>query len=120
MHRASALVEIIPKEDIVSPSSSRTAQKQAVKLRASPRNGSALRQISIQELEAANSVEKPWIAVRGKVYDMTKFVDKHPGGRDFLLLSVGRDVTSLYESLHTEKMTRVLKCVLQFCWELTF
>lgn len=113
MHRASALVEIIPKEEIVS--SSRIAQKQPVKLRSSTRNGSPLRQITIEELEAANSIEKPWIAVRGKVYDLTKFVDRHPGGRDFLLLSVGRDATALYESLHTEKMTRVLKYVHQFC-----
>jgi cytochrome b involved in lipid metabolism len=109
MHRASALVEIIPKEDITS--TSRIAQKNAVKLRGAARNGRTLREISIEELEAANSVEKPWVAVRGKVYDLTKFVDKHPGGRDFLLLSVGRDATSLYESLHSEKMTKVLKYV---------
>lgn len=118
MHRASALVEIVPKEDLVS--SSRIAQRQAVKIRGSTRNGRPLRQISIEELENANSVEKPWVAVRGKVYDLTKFVEKHPGGRDFLLLSVGRDATSLYESLHSEKMTKVLKCVYQFCWDPTF
>jgi cytochrome b involved in lipid metabolism len=36
-------------------------------------------------------------------------VDKHPGGSDFLLASVGRDATAMYESIHDEKNTAVLK-----------
>jgi cytochrome b involved in lipid metabolism len=70
-----------------------------------------LLEITIEEVEAANTAQKSWVAIRGKVYDLTKFVDKHPGGSDFLLASVGRDATAMYESIHEEKNTRVLKWV---------
>ncbi|OCK74382.1 hypothetical protein K432DRAFT_409910 [Lepidopterella palustris CBS 459.81] len=66
------------------------------------------RKITIKELEAANTARKPWAAVRGNVYDLTKFIDKHPGGKDFLLAAVGRDATALYESLHSDTNTKVL------------
>jgi cytochrome b involved in lipid metabolism len=109
MHRASALIEVIPKEGVItSPRhGKKLSDATAIKLRGAGR--AKPRDITIEELEAANTASKPWVAVRGKVYDLTKFVDKHPGGRDFLLLSVGRDATSLYESLHSDKNTKVLK-----------
>ncbi|KAK3742762.1 hypothetical protein QZH41_018975, partial [Actinostola sp. cb2023] len=34
------------------------------------------------------------------VYDVTKFIDRHPGGRDVLLMAAGRDVTMVFESYH--------------------
>lgn len=30
-----------------------------------------------------------WLIIHGKVYDITKFVDEHPGGFDILLSSTG-------------------------------
>jgi len=36
----------------------------------------------------------------GKVYDVTSWIPKHPGGADVLILSAGRDVTNLFESYH--------------------
>ena len=37
-----------------------------------------------------------------QVYDVTKFLDQHPGGRDQLLLGVGRDATLVFDSYHKE------------------
>ncbi|KIW04648.1 uncharacterized protein PV09_04393 [Verruconis gallopava] len=51
--------------------------------------------ITIEEVEAANTSKKPWVAIRGKVYDLTAFLNKHPGGSDFLLASIGRDATAI-------------------------
>jgi len=34
-----------------------------------------------------------WVAVDSKVYDVTSFINKHPGGSEFLLLHAGRDIT---------------------------
>eukprot|EP00160_Parvularia_atlantis_P015967 Unigene4834_Nuclearia_a/m.14782 Unigene4834_Nuclearia_a/g.14782 ORF Unigene4834_Nuclearia_a/g.14782 Unigene4834_Nuclearia_a/m.14782 type:complete len:441 (+) Unigene4834_Nuclearia_a:492-1814(+) len=48
-----------------------------------------------------------WIVVRGKVYDVTQWMHRHPGGRDVLLCAAGRDVTNVFDSYHqlaTEKM----------------
>ncbi|KAJ3166494.1 hypothetical protein HDU88_003363 [Geranomyces variabilis] len=67
--------------------------------------------ISNTELERHNSLKsRPYVAIRGSVYDITDFVDRHPGGRDIMLLSAGRDVTQVYETYHdiakTEKVLR--------------
>ena len=42
------------------------------------------------------------LAVRGSVYDLTAFADRHPGGRTMLLLAAGRDATELFESYHPD------------------
>jgi cytochrome b involved in lipid metabolism len=41
-----------------------------------------------------------WIIIHGKVYDVTEFIHKHPGGSEMMLLSAGRDCTDLFESYH--------------------
>lgn len=35
-----------------------------------------------------------------QVYDVSKFLDRHPGGKDILLMAAGRDVTAVFESYH--------------------
>jgi cytochrome-b5 reductase len=37
-----------------------------------------LRQITFEELESHNKKEDAWIGIHGKVYDVTKWLDKHP------------------------------------------
>lgn len=39
--------------------------------------------------------------IHGKTYDLTKFIDKHPGGADILLKTKGeKDITALFETYH--------------------
>ena len=38
--------------------------------------------------------------INEQVYDITDFLDKHPGGRELINLAVGRDATILFESYH--------------------
>ena len=35
-----------------------------------------------------------------QVYDVSSFVDHHPGGLDQILYRAGRDITQLFESYH--------------------
>lgn len=53
-----------------------------------------------EQVALHNTEESAWIAVDGKVYDVTDFVDRHPGGKEILLLAVGRDATDLFVSYH--------------------
>lgn len=53
-----------------------------------------------KQLAQHSSEESAWISVDGCVYDITNFVDKHPGGREILLLALGRDATDLFNSYH--------------------
>ena len=40
-----------------------------------------------------------WIVIKGKVYDLTNFIEKHPGG-DIIMDGAGGDCTPMWESYH--------------------
>lgn len=37
-----------------------------------------------------------WMALRGKVYDVTPYLDYHPGGRHTLMMAAGKDATKMF------------------------
>jgi Cytochrome b5-like Heme/Steroid binding domain len=48
--------------------------------------------------------------VHDKIYDLTEFVDRRPGGADWLELTKGVDITEQFEAHHiTEKAEQMLK-----------
>nr|XP_053632245.1 cytochrome b5-related protein-like isoform X1 [Cherax quadricarinatus] len=42
----------------------------------------------------------PYWRIHNKLYDLTDFIDKHPGGKDWLLATKGTDITEAFESAH--------------------
>ncbi|KAH7362802.1 oxidoreductase [Plectosphaerella cucumerina] len=42
-----------------------------------------------------------WIIIRGSAYDVTNFLDHHPGGRKVILDHAGRDATEAFEAVHS-------------------
>jgi cytochrome b5 len=36
-----------------------------------------------------------WIIVHGKVYDVTKFLDEHPGGFDIIITNTGKSISRI-------------------------
>ncbi|KAH9855954.1 glyoxylate dehydrogenase [Lenzites betulinus] len=61
---------------------------------------SNLRVITSSEVAAHASRESCWIIVHGKVYDVTDFLDEHPGGSKIILKYAGKDATEAYEPIH--------------------
>ena len=55
---------------------------------------------TVTEVRQHNHRDSLWIIHDGKVYDMTDFVERHPGGRDLLQDEGGGDVTGLLSSAH--------------------
>ncbi|KAF5534673.1 cytochrome b5-like heme steroid binding domain-containing protein [Fusarium mexicanum] len=53
--------------------------------------------ITVEELAEHGTLDKLWIAVHGRVYNLTAFSSDHPGGVDALEMSAGRDGTEAYE-----------------------
>ena len=56
------------------------------------------------ELAEHKSRASCWLAVHGKVYDVTPFLEEHPGGAGLLLKSSGGDATAAYESIHNPEL----------------
>jgi len=56
--------------------------------------------ITAEQLAAHCTEKDCWIAVNDKVYDITSFLGRHPGGKSMLLLCSGRDATQLVQTYH--------------------
>lgn len=59
------------------------------------------RKFTWKELASLNQEHNAHVAVRGKVYDISKFISKHPGGSDILHMAAGKDITIPFECYHT-------------------
>nr|CCA26326.1 delta 5 fatty acid desaturase putative [Albugo laibachii Nc14] len=53
-----------------------------------------------QEVAEHNTPESAWLIVRGKVYDVTKWAARHPGGEEFIWIHAGRECTAAFDSYH--------------------
>jgi len=62
--------------------------------------GGAQRSFTFAEVAAHNTAESCWITMDGRVYDLTPWLDSHPGGREMLLLAAGRECTDLFRMYH--------------------
>lgn len=54
--------------------------------------------ITAEEVSKHRSRESCWVIIRGEVYDMTDFLDQHPGGSQIILKYGGLDATEEYVS----------------------
>lgn len=69
-------------------------------LGAAPAPSVPLRPISLQELSQHKAVGDAWIALKGRVYDVTRYVQYHPGGARVLLKAAGTDATQVFAKFH--------------------
>ncbi|XP_062551925.1 uncharacterized protein LOC134217163 [Armigeres subalbatus] len=51
------------------------------------------KQISLDEVSYHDTMQDCWIVLYDRVYDITNFLETHPGGHDVLLEHAGRDAT---------------------------
>ncbi|KAL2349134.1 hypothetical protein Fmac_003134 [Flemingia macrophylla] len=68
---------------------------------------------AIEELSQHNTKDDCWILVDGKVYDVTQYLDDHPGGDDVILATTGKDATEEFEDAGHSKSAREL--MQQYC-----
>jgi cytochrome b involved in lipid metabolism len=55
---------------------------------------------TLAQVQAANSATKCWTIVNGYVYDVTTYVNQHPGGSAAILSLCGKDGTLAYTGKH--------------------
>ncbi|XP_073844660.1 cytochrome b5 reductase 4 [Musca autumnalis] len=56
--------------------------------------------VTPEELAKHNTRNDAWMAIRGVVYNVTRYMDFHPGGVDELMRGVGKDATKLFNEVH--------------------
>jgi fatty acid desaturase/cytochrome b involved in lipid metabolism len=73
-----------------------------------------LKEYTWEEVAEHKTGQSCWCYIGQKVYDITEWLDRHPGGRHVLLLAAGRDCTDLFTSYHpfTDKPAKLLT---KFC-----
>ncbi|KAF3500863.1 hypothetical protein F2Q69_00045159 [Brassica cretica] len=58
------------------------------------------RLISMDEVKKHKSGDSMWTVLKGRVYNISPYMNFHPGGVDMLMKAVGRDGTLLFNKYH--------------------
>lgn len=57
--------------------------------------------VTKDQLAAHNKEDDVWMCIRGIVYNVTRYLDFHPGGREELMRGAGIDATELFNKVRT-------------------
>ncbi|MBN3311108.1 NB5R4 reductase, partial [Amia calva] len=57
-------------------------------------------EVTEEELASHNKVDDCWICIRGLVYNVTPYMEYHPGGEQELMRAAGADGTDLFDQVH--------------------
>lgn len=55
--------------------------------------------VTLEDVKKHNTRDSVWFVIHNKVYDVTKFMDEHPGGEEVLLEQAGKDATEIFEDV---------------------
>jgi cytochrome b involved in lipid metabolism len=64
-------------------------------------------EVNLDDVKEHSSKEDCWLVVDDRVFDVTEYVDKHPGG-EAILKGCGTDATSLFDAKHEDKARDIL------------
>jgi len=65
-----------------------------------PLVGGRPREVTRRELAQHKTRRDAWMALNGLVYNVTDYMDYHPGGWDELVRGAGRDATQMFNEIH--------------------
>ncbi|PNJ51784.1 CYB5R4 isoform 3 [Pongo abelii] len=57
-------------------------------------------EVTEEELKKHNKKDDCWICIRGFVYNVSPYMEYHPGGEDELMRAAGSDGTELFDQVH--------------------
>eukprot|EP00246_Nothoceros_aenigmaticus_P012981 TRINITY_DN4245_c0_g1_i2.p1 TRINITY_DN4245_c0_g1~~TRINITY_DN4245_c0_g1_i2.p1 ORF type:complete len:140 (-),score=24.46 TRINITY_DN4245_c0_g1_i2:1075-1494(-) len=63
---------------------------------------------TLAEVSEHNQANDCWLIINGKVYDVTKFLEEHPGGDDVLLSATGKDATDDFDDVGHSTSARAM------------
>ncbi|XP_070056287.1 cytochrome b5-like [Nicotiana tabacum] len=66
------------------------------------------RVFTLSQITQHKSKQDCWILINGRVLDVTKFLEEHPGGEEVLIESAGKDATKEFEDIGHSKAAKNL------------
>ncbi|KAH7838786.1 hypothetical protein Vadar_031184 [Vaccinium darrowii] len=70
--------------------------------------GGAGKVFTLAEVAEHNTPKDCWLVISDKVYNVTKFLEDHPGGDDVLLSATGKDATDDFEDVGHSTSARAM------------
>lgn len=64
-----------------------------------------------EEVAKHNTEQDAWVIIDGKIYDLSHFAQKHPGGAEVILEHLGTDVSAIFNGVakHTPQIKEHLQ-----------
>ncbi|EFB15322.1 hypothetical protein PANDA_012887, partial [Ailuropoda melanoleuca] len=64
----------------------------------------------LEEVAKRNSMKEIWLVIHGRVYDITRFLNEHPGGEEVLLEQASAGASESFEDVgHSSDAREMLK-----------
>lgn len=68
-----------------------------------------IKKYSMEEVKKHNKIDDAWIVINNTIYDITKWIPKHPGG-NIILNGIGKNATSLFNNIgHSKNALKILQ-----------
>ncbi|XP_078527393.1 cytochrome b5 type B [Lissotriton helveticus] len=65
---------------------------------------------TLEEVNKRSTAKEAWLVIHDRVYDVTRFVEEHPGGEEVLFEQAGGDATESFEDVgHSIDAREMLK-----------
>lgn len=90
-----------PKATVVASKSPTPTKSASASATPSASASSNLIELTVAEVKKHDSATSCWSIVYDKVFDLTKWISKHPGGAEKIRAICGKDGTSSFEKQHT-------------------
>lgn len=74
-----------------------------------PNETSTIKQLNMTEVATHNTKDSCYLVIQNKVYDVSSFISKHPGGQQKIISNCGKEVSGLFASIHSNAAWDLLK-----------
>ena len=66
------------------------------------------RMYTMDQVSIHNNEQDCWVVIYNNVYNLTTFIERHPGGKEVLLNAAGKNVTEWFERIHGKGLQKYI------------